>query len=94
MGDFLYIRNGWGKADVFLDGVKAGVGIDVSMDAAIISEAISPHDNHSPLDTTSFTFTFHIRRHNPIILMQAFGFLKKPKTTYKTTRRGCAKKNK
>jgi len=42
-----------------------------------------------------FQFTFHcrIKRKTEIRLMQLAGFKKSPKCTYRTVKRGCAKRN-
>lgn len=40
-----------------------------------------------------FSFTFRLRHKNRIKIAQEFGFLKKPRCTYKTIKRDCAKRN-
>lgn len=42
---------------------------------------------------TSFTLQFRIKSPNRKKMLQAFGILKRPKCTYKTIKRDCAKRN-
>lgn len=44
--------------------------------------------------TIKFTATLHISRKNRIRLFKSIGLMKRPRLTYKTIKRDCAKRNK
>lgn len=63
---------------------------DVVRDSITIAE--DAPDPYQPLHLR-FTATFSISRKNRIRLLKSVGLMKRPRLTYKTIRRDCAKRN-
>ena len=63
---------------------------------AIVSESITISENRpdaSRPTILNFTATLNINRKNRIRFLKSVGFMKRPRRTYKTIRRDCAKRN-
>lgn len=67
------------------------VGKAVSDSITIIRESVP--DKIKPT-RINFTATFSISRKNSIRLLKSVGLMKRPRCTYRTIRRDCAKRNK
>lgn len=63
---------------------------DIVRDSITITESAS--NPYSPA-TLNFTATLRISRKNRIRLLKSVGLMKRPRCTYKTIKRKCAKRN-
>ena len=61
----------------------------VNNDSMIVDE----QKHRSPFSFGEVSFTFTMKKRDRIRILQEFNFLDRPKCTYKTIRRDCAKRN-